>query len=150
MQMVDPRQPRFGQAVTGLALAIGFVTDQRAVVPVLALVLAAASLLGGPGNLYAWAFRAFRAFLPPPAELEEAAPPRFANTLGALVLGAASFLLLAGVPAAAWSLALIVSGLALVAAVAGLCVGCELYVIARRALRRWGVPATTVSPRSRP
>jgi hypothetical protein len=74
--------------------------------------------------------------LEPPAELEEAAPPRFANTLGFLFLAAASVLLLAGVPPVAWGLALLVSGLALLAAVTGLCVGCELYVIARRTLAR--------------
>lgn len=136
MRMVDPRQPRFGQAVTGLALAIAFVLELRAAIPALAVVLAGASLLGAPGNLYAWAFRALRPMLNPPAELEDAAPPRFANTLGFLFLAAASVFLLSGVPALAWGLALLVSGLALLAAATGLCVGCELYVIARRALAR--------------
>ncbi len=36
----------------------------------------------------------------------------------------------------AWALALIVSGLALLAASTGFCVGCELYVILRRAVTR--------------
>jgi hypothetical protein len=32
----------------------------------------------------------------------------------------------------AWGLGLVVSGLALLAAITGLCVGCEFYVLARR------------------
>lgn len=47
-EMIDPRQPRLGQAVTGLVLLAGFVLDVPAVLPVLAVVLGAASLFG-PG-----------------------------------------------------------------------------------------------------
>ncbi len=139
--MIDPRQPRLGQGITGATLLVGFLLDQPLVLPVLALVLAAASL-GGPAiNPYAWLFRGIRSagWLGPPRKLEEAAPPRFSNTLGLVFLGAAS--LAYYVPAeplrtVAWGLGLLVAGLALLAALTGLCVGCELYVFVRRLATR--------------
>jgi hypothetical protein len=64
-------------------LAAAFVTDARWVVPLMAVILAAA-VLGGPQlNLLAHLYRS----LPiPPGEPEPAAPPRFAQTLGAIFL----------------------------------------------------------------
>lgn len=149
--MVDPRQPRLGQGITGLALLVGFLLDQPLVLPVLAVILAAASL-GGPAlNPYAALFRGIRAagWVSPPRELEEAAPPRFSNTLGFLFLTAASLAYylpdepLRGV---AWGLGLLVSALALLAATTGLCVGCELYVFARRIATRGRVARRITRP----
>jgi hypothetical protein len=140
-RMVDARQPRFGQAVTGIALLVGYLLDWPLVIPLLAVVLAGASLLGPRANLYAHLFRWIKplARLGPPRELEEAAPPRFANTLGFLFLTAAAIAYFAFQPPVmggwlAWGLGLIVSALALLAAATGLCVGCEFYVLARRLL----------------
>ena len=131
--MVDPRQPRFGQAITGTVLLLGFVLELPIVLPVLAVVLAGASLLGPRWNLYAYLYRTVRGLLGPPRELEEAAPPRFANTLGFLFLTVASVAYYVfEAETVAWGLGLLVSGLALLAAITGLCVGCELYVLARR------------------
>jgi hypothetical protein len=90
-------------------------------------------------NPYAWLFRGLRRLgvFGPPSELEEAAPPRFANTLGFVFLTVATVAMYAFDPAlaggwVAWGLGLVVSGLALLAATTGLCVGCELYVFVRR------------------
>lgn len=135
--MVDPRQPRLGQAITGIALLLGFVADWPMVMPLLAVILAGASLLGPRFNAYAYAFRALMPWFGPPRELEEAAPPRFANTLGFIFLALATFGYFAFDPPLAggwvsWVFALLVSGLALLAATTGLCVGCELFVWARR------------------
>lgn len=81
--MIDSRLPRFSQAVQALVLAVAFVTDARWVVPIMAVILAAA-VLGGPRlNLLAHLYRS----LPIPAgEPEPAAPPRFAQTLGTVFL----------------------------------------------------------------
>lgn len=153
VRMVDPRQPRFGQGVTGVALAVGYFLGWPLVIPVIGLVLAGASLLGPTGNLYAhvfrWLKRALR--LGPPAELEEAAPPRFANTVGFVFLAAASIAYFAFSPPlaggwVAWGLALVVSVLALLAATTGLCVGCELYVVVRRVATRGRVGEKRVVP----
>lgn len=151
IQMVDPRQPRFGQAITGAALLTGFVAAWTPVVPILALVLGAAALGGGRANPYAYLFRLARVVLPigPPRELEEAWPPRFANMVGFVFLGTATALMAGGVPGAAWALALIVSALALLAAATGLCVGCEVYVAARRLATRGRVPSKVIVPAER-
>lgn len=45
----------------------------------------------------------------------------------------------------AWGLALLVSALALLAAATGLCVGCELYVLARRVITRGRVAEKQVA-----
>lgn len=151
-QLVDPRQPRFGQAITGGSLLLGFVMGWPQVLPVLAVVLGGASFLGARGNLFAQLYRAAKGLLrlAPPTELEEAAPPRFANTVGFVFTGVASVLyFLAHAEVAAWSLGLLVSGLALLSAITGLCVGCELYVIARRVITRGRVAARIVVPRER-
>ena len=135
--MVDPRQPRVGQGITGLVLALGFVLGWPQVLPVVAVVLAGAALVGGPLNLYAHVYRVVKRALGwgPPRELEEAAPPRFANTLGFAFTASASILYFPfHEHAAAWALGVLVSALALLAATTGLCVGCEFYVAARRAV----------------
>src|SRR5438874_1279172 len=91
---VDPRQPRVGQAITGTVLAVGFVAGWPIVMPILAVVLALASLVGGPFNPYVYAYRSVKRVLRwgSPGELEEAAPPRFANTLGFAFLTSATIL----------------------------------------------------------
>ena len=147
--MVDPRQPRFGQAITGAVLLLAFLLEWPVAIPVLAAVLAAASLFGPSANVYAWLFRGLKRALglAPPAELEEAAPPRFANTVGFVFLSTASIARYAlGSETVAWTLALVVSALALLAATTGLCVGCEAYVVARRLLTRGRISRRITAP----
>ncbi len=149
LAMVDPRQPRFGQAVTGSVLAVAFVLGWTPALPILAAVLGAGSLLGPRGNLYAHMWRALVRLLrfPPPTELEEIGPPRFANTVGFLFLAVATAAAYAlGAETLAWTLGLVVSGLALLAAVTGLCVGCELYVFVRRIATRGRVARRITRP----
>jgi Domain of unknown function (DUF4395) len=135
--MVDPRQPRVGQAITGIVLAVGFIAGWPAVLPIIAVILALASLVGGPFNPYVHVYRFVKRVLNwgPPRELEEAAPPRFANTVGFVFTLAATILYYPfHLHAAAWVLGVLVSALALLAATTGLCVGCEFYVFARRVM----------------
>lgn len=137
--LVDPRLPRLGQAITGTVLGIAFLTQWPPAIPLVAAVLAGASILGPRANVYAYLFRWLKrtARLGPPAFLEEVAPPRFSNTVGFLFTAVAT-LAYYGFQAEvlAWTLSLVVSALALLAAVTGLCVGCELYVLIRRAATR--------------
>jgi hypothetical protein len=149
--MVDPRQPRLGQGITGVVLLVGFLLDAPVVLPVLAVILALASLGGPAMNIYGWIFRGIRSagWLGPPRELEEAAPPRFSNTLGFVFLTSASlaqYLPDDPLRTVAWGLGLLVSALALLAATTGLCVGCELYVFARRLATRGRVPRRITRP----
>ena len=147
--MVDPRQPRLGQALTGAVLAVAFVLDWAPALPILGGVLGAGALIGPRANLYAHLWRGLgrAGRVSPPVELEEAAPPRFANGVGFAFLAAATAALYGFEAAAvAWTLALVVSGLALLAAATGLCVGCELYVLARRVATGGRIPGRRVAP----
>lgn len=137
---IDPRGPRVAASLTSLALALVLVTPRPIGVVLLALqtaVFAVGAVRGVQHTPYAAFFRAvLRPRLAPPAELEDPRPPRFAQTLGLVfaVVGLVGFL--SGLTA----VGLVATGLALVAAlvnaVFGLCLGCELYLILRRATSR--------------
>ena len=136
---VDVRGPRFSAALTSVVLAVALLTASGAVVAVQAVVFAVGAIAGLRYAPYGVLFRLLVApRLGPVREREPEAPPRFAQVVGLLfaVVGAAGYLLGAPVVGA------VATGLALVAAllnaVTGFCLGCELYLIARRVL-----PATS-------
>ena len=60
------------------------------------------------------------------------APHRFAEALGAICLLAAAALYFAGAELAAQVLTLMVVALALLNAAAGICVGCQMYLLLKR------------------
>ena len=114
---IDPRGPRFNQAVLAIALLGGFLVDWRPVVPVFALVLLAGAALGPRyGPFLALYGKVIRPRLGPPREIEDPRPPRFA----------------AGHPGIGWALALVVAALAGLSATTGVCVGCEIYLLLAR------------------
>jgi hypothetical protein len=137
---IDPRGPRVVASLTSVVLAVALVTPRPvtvALVAAQALVFATGATRGVQHTPYAAVFRALvRPRLTAPAELEDPRPPRFAQMLGLAFTAVAVLLLLAGVATAG----LVVVGLALVAALLnaafGLCLGCELYLILRRATAR--------------
>ncbi|QEO09850.1 DUF4395 domain-containing protein [Protaetiibacter larvae] len=147
---IDPRGPRFTASVTAVLLLVGVglgladgtadTLAARAVQPAFILLAvlaalfvwsAAAGVSRGP-----WAIvfrRLIRPRLAPPAELEDAAPPTFAQGVGAFVTIAGIILHLAGVP-----YAIVVAGaFAFIAAFLngafGYCLGCQLYLLLVRA-----------------
>lgn len=133
---IDPRGARFSAAVTSLLLALVLVLPSLPATLLTALQLAlfaAGASLGVQRTPTAWIFRAaVRPHLREPTQLEDAAPPRFAQGVG---LAFASIALVAFV--AGWAqLAQLAIGSALVAAllnaVFGFCLGCELYLILHR------------------
>ena len=131
---IDPRGPRFNQAMITVLLLLGFVLDWRPIVPAVAVVLALGAALGPRyGPFLALYAKVIRPRVGPPTELEDPRPPRFAATLGVVVLAAAALAFLAGAPVVGWVLALLVALLAGLAASTGICVGCEIYLfVARR------------------
>jgi hypothetical protein len=138
---IDPRGPRLNQGVLTVALLAGFLTDWRPVIPIFAVVLLLGAAFGPRyGPVLRFFAVAIRPRLQPPAEMEDPRPPRFAAAIGVAFLGAASLALALGAPGMAWSLSLIVAALAGLAAVTGLCIGCELYVVLARSR---GVAVTT-------
>ena len=132
---VDVRGPRFAATVTAVVLAVALVLGSGALVAVQAVVFAVGAFAGLRYAPYGALFRAVVApRLGPVCEREPEAPPRFAQLVGLIfaVVGAAGYLL--GAPV----LGAVATGLALVAALlnaaTGFCLGCELYLIARRAV----------------
>ena len=132
---IDVRGPRFAAWVTAVVLAVALLLGSGGLVAVQALVFAVGAFAGLRYAPFGVLFRLLVApRLGPVREREPEAPPRFAQVVGLLfaVVGAAGFVL--GAPA----LGAVATGLALVAAllnaVTGFCLGCELYLIARRAM----------------
>lgn len=138
---IDPRGPRFNQAVLATALLVGFVFDWKPIVPIFAVVLLLGATLGpryGPFlRLYA---QVIKPRLAPPKELEDPRPPRFASTVGVLFLGTATVAFAAGSSTLGWALALVVAVLAGLSATTGICVGCEMWLFVAR---RRGIVAGT-------
>ena len=142
---IDPRGPRFGAALTTAVLAVVLITGNAWLLAAQAGVFALGALGRSP---YALLFRRLvRPRLDPPAALEHDGPPRFAQVVGL----AFALLGLAGLVAGSTLLALVAVGAALAAAFLnaafGICLGCEVYLLARRAapFRSSAPPRTEVS-----
>ncbi len=134
---IDPRGPRFNQAVLATALLTGFLFDVRPVVPIFALVLLAGAALGPRyGPFLALYAKVIRPRLGPPREMEDPRPPRFAAAVGVVFLTAATLAFGAGAAGLGWGLALVVAALAALSALTGICVGCEMYLLLSRRRRR--------------
>ncbi|MGI9022678.1 MAG: DUF4395 domain-containing protein [Acidimicrobiales bacterium] len=141
---IDPRAPRFNQAVVATLLLVAFVANWPLLVPALATVLLAGALFGPRfAPFLALYVTLIKPRLGPPTELEDPRPPLFAATIGALVLFGATTAFLAGNIDLGWILALAVAVLAGLAATTGICVGCEIYLAAAR---RRGVSVPRPAP----
>lgn len=133
--MVDRNGMRFGAGLSAAALVIAFAVDVDVVVAIIAVSLAFGALLGPANGPLGWIYRGLRATVlrrmrPDP---EPAAPPRFAQAIGAVVLTAASVALLAADrEGLGWALAMLVAVLQALLATTGLCIGCELYLAGQR------------------
>lgn len=130
---IDPRGPRLNQAVLAAGLLVGFLLDWRPAVPLFAAVLLPGAAFGARyGPVLRFYSAVVRPRLEPPHELEDPRPPRFAATLGVLVLAGATVAFVAGAPGLGWGLALLVAALAALAATTGVCIGCEIYLLVAR------------------
>lgn len=134
---IDPRGPRFGAGITAALLLV---------VVFLALVgldIAALALLGALVALFAWGafagirrhpwgllFRALlRPRLGPPADLEDPAPPTFAQAVGLVVSAVGLVLGLLGVPLAVPIAAAAAFTAAFLNAAFDYCLGCQIYLL---------------------
>ncbi len=134
---IDPRGPRFGATITAALLAItlllGTGPAATAVLTVVALLFVLGVARGVQGTLQGLAFRAWvRPRLAPPSELEDPRPPRFAQVVGLLVVGAGLLFAAVGFPAGVPVAAAVALVAAFLNAAFGLCLGCELYLLQRR------------------
>ena len=133
VQRVDPRGLRFAAGVTTVVLALTLVLNNPWPLAVQAVVFAISVAFGVSASPYGLLFkRLVRPRLGPPKELEDAAPPRFAQLVG-LVFAVAG---LVGYLSGATVLGVVATGFALVAAfvnaAVGLCLGCEAYLLIHR------------------
>jgi hypothetical protein len=130
---IDPRGARFAALVTTVVLVVVLITSSPWLLAAQAIVFAVAAVFGMQAAPYGMVYRwLIRPRLGPPAELEAAAPPRFAQGVGVVfsvigVIGYATGLRPLGMAAAAAALAA-----AFLNGAFGLCLGCEMYLIIRR------------------
>ncbi len=127
--MIDVDIPRFTQAFVAVTVAVAFVFQQAWLVAATAALLVASRYLGPRAPLALLYVKVVRPWLRPDGsgELEPAGPPRFAQGLGATVLGVATVAFLVGADAVGWGLSLLVVALASLAAATRICVGCLVY-----------------------
>jgi len=136
-QQIDPRGPRFGAAITTVVLAVSLLSVPSSLATTLitiqTVVFAIGAFIGLPAQPYGKIFAKFiRPRLTAPTELEDVAPPQFAQLVGFGFAAVAWVALLVGAAAVAQ----VAIGLALVAAFLnaafGFCLGCEMFLMGKR------------------
>jgi hypothetical protein len=130
---VDPRGQRFSAILTSIVLIVVLATSSWPLLAAQAVVFVIGVALGLRSAPYGLVYQVLvRPRLGPPKELEPAAPPRFAQGVGAAfaLVGVVGYAL--GIPA----LGMTATAFALIAAFLnaafGLCLGCEAYLLIRR------------------
>lgn len=131
---VDPRGPRFGAAVTTVVLAAALVlmgtTAGTVLVAWQTIVFALGALVGLQAQPYGIVFRRLiRPRLSPPDEMEDAAPPRFAQAVGLIFMVVALVALLAGSTVVATVAVAFALAAAFLNAAFNFCLGCEMYLM---------------------
>ena len=138
---VDPRGPRFGASITVVVLAAALLTVGTPIGTVLigwqTVVFGLGAFVGLFAQPYGLLFR--RVICPrlqPPTELEDAAPPRFAQLVGFGFLAIALVSALAGATIVATIAIAFALAAAFLNAAFNFCLGCEMYLIGKRVLVR--------------
>jgi hypothetical protein len=128
MTTVDVNVPRFNQACVAVLTGLAFVLSVWPIVPAVAVVLLVDRLAGPRYGLFSAAYARFvRPRIDGAITMEPAAPPRFAQDLGIVMLVLASAAFASGLSGLGWVLTLVVTGLATLAAATKVCVGCLIY-----------------------
>jgi molybdopterin converting factor small subunit len=139
---VDHNALRVNQGMIIALLGAAFVTDTFWVAAGVGLVMLIGSAVGRPGFLPVYRLLRRTPWLHPDVYEDRPEPHRFAQTLGGVVLAAATFAFLAGLPVAGWALAWVVIALAGLNLFGGFCLGCAVYYW----LARLKVPGFTHLP----
>ena len=133
---VDPRGLRASAGITAVVLALVLVTSEPVSIVLLAIqvaVFAISALVSLQVSPYSVFFATVvRPRIGPPAELEDARPPRFAQVIGLVFTSAALVAFLVGVTTVGYVATVFALVAALLNASVGLCLGCELYLALRR------------------
>lgn len=143
---IDPRGPRFSAGLTaglllvvvalGLSRPVGADLAARVSEPafllfaLLVLVFGWTAFAGVQRHPFGWLFRTLvRPRISPPADLEDPAPPTFAQGVGFAITLAGAVLHLAGVPFGLVAAAAAAFVAAFLNAVFGYCLGCQIYLL---------------------
>lgn len=134
---IDPRGPRFGAVITTVVLAIVLLTSNGWLLTVQTVVFALGAFSGLKYAPYGYLYRKLiRPRLGKPTELENPAPPTFAQGVGFAFAAIGAIGYLSGVTA----LGLVFTAFALAAAFLNaafdFCLGCEVYLLIRRGAPR--------------
>lgn len=136
---IDPRGPRFGAGITAVILVLVLILGPGAGLPLLIVQLLAFAAGAIALRYQPWGLvfkHLVRPRLQPPTELEDEAPPRFAQLVGLLFAVAGVLGAVLGAPVVFF----VAVGFALIAAllnaVFDFCLGCEVYLLGRRLLGR--------------
>jgi len=138
---IDPRGPRFGGAVTTVVLAAALILMDTTAGTILiawqTLVFALGAIVGLHAQPYGIFFRkVIRPRLAPPAEMEDAAPPRFAQAVGLAFLVVALVAVLLGATAVATVAVAFALAAAFLNAAFDFCLGCQMFLIGKRLAHR--------------
>jgi hypothetical protein len=125
--VIDARAPRFNQGVIAAACLAALLSGWWPLLTLAALQLGLTLTFGPRVCLGCLAY--FKLVQPRfgRGPTKDARPVRFANFVGFVFLAAASLAHATGHAQLGWALAALVGALALLAALSGVCVGCEMY-----------------------
>lgn len=138
---IDPRGYRFGAAVTlavaVTALLLGAGTPGLIAVAVLTALFLPGAIVGPQATLQAWLFkRLIRPRIGAPSETESYRPTRFAQQMGLAMAVAALVLGLLDIAAGFYVFTALITVASFLNAVFGFCLGCEIYLMLKRASTR--------------
>ncbi|GAB3258057.1 DUF4395 domain-containing protein [Nocardioides dilutus] len=136
---LDPRLPRFSAGATAGVLALSLLVLDVARPLALGLLASQVAVFAFTAFVSfqwsVWAQLYARVIWPrveAPAALEDARPHRFGQLVGFLVTAAALVCFVAGIDRAGLALTAVALGSAVLNAATGVCLGCQLYRVARR------------------
>lgn len=125
--VIDARAPRFNQAVVGLGALVAVTVGPWWLLALLGAQLAIGLTFGRRYCLPCVTYYELVQPLFGEGPIEDSRPPRFANLVGTVVLGAATLAFLDGRDGLGLALGSLVATLALLAAATGFCAGCEAF-----------------------
>lgn len=135
--LIDPRGPRFAAVITTVVLATALVTANGWLLAAQTVIFALGAFSGLRFSPYGYLYRKLvRPRLPKPVELENPEPPTFAQGVGFAFAAIGTVGYLSGLT----PLGLVFTACALAAAFLNaafdFCLGCEAYLLIRRATAR--------------
>tara|TARA_B110000503_G_C6907620_1_gene313316 strand:- start:76 stop:525 length:450 start_codon:yes stop_codon:yes gene_type:complete len=136
VNLIDARGPRFSAVITTLVLAVALVTQSAVLIAIQLAVFAIGAFAGPAKTPYAVIFKKFvKPRLKGAVPTEDARPPQFAQSVGLIFVVVALAGSLLSIPA----LFTVAVGFALFAAFLNaafnFCLGCEIYLVAIRAIK---------------